>query len=194
MAPRLRETSSDGGRTKWLPGLAPQGLLCVSKDQGVDYAQFSTSVRSPDNHVDTHHVRLVWTDPRTGMDYEIQSRRDFGEDVPWPGCLYLVTNRPTGERASFYFASLEGTEASLAGLVDVAEGLIARRSHRNGRRRRWGGRGRVWRRLVERARGIAWGPQPDPRRRNHVDAHGRLLVWKEAREPDAGGRGVSSPA
>ncbi|MGW8320978.1 MAG: hypothetical protein ACWGSD_05430 [Thermodesulfobacteriota bacterium] len=132
-------------------------------------------------------------DPRTGMEYEIQSGRDLEEDAPWPGRLYLVTNRRTRDRASFHFASLEGTEASLAGLVDVAEGLIARRCPRNRGRRRWGDGSRVWRRLVERARGIACGPRPEPRVPGNVDAHGQLLVWKGARESDPERRGVSFP-
>lgn len=172
----------------------PGRFFCASGDPGVDYAQLPSILKSPDAPVDAPPVRLVWTDPRTSMEYEFQSRRDLEENAPWPGHLYLVTNRRTGERASFHFASLEGTEASLAGLVDVAEGLIARRSHRNGRRRRWGRRRRVWRRLVERTRGIAQGLRPEPRVPAQVDAHGQLLVWKGAQEPDAGGRGVSSPA
>lgn len=83
--------------------------------------------------METHELRLVWTDPRTGTEYLIYSSETPETDVPWLITSYLVRNLRNGAQASVEHERMQRLQESLMELVDEAEHLISHRSghHRN---------------------------------------------------------------
>ena len=99
---------------------------------------------------------MVWTDPRTGTEYFIQSKDRHQAESHWPATQYLVRNLHTGERASFSHESLEHIQESVTELIDEAEGLLAQRSGRRWTRALWKPGREVMGTVVEQARRLRW--------------------------------------
>jgi hypothetical protein len=117
------------------------------------------SPRVLEENVEVHELRLVWTDPRTGTEYEITGRDVGQEESVRFSAAYLVRNRLTGEQASFPYKRPEDLQEFLTGLVDAAEAYVSQRTKKGGVFRRWGVGARAVGVAVKRATNRRWRKQ-----------------------------------
>jgi hypothetical protein len=109
-----------------------------------------------EENVEVQELRLVWTDPRTGTEYEITGRDAGQEEGARFSAAYLVRNRLTGEQASFPYERPEDLQEFLMGLVDSAEAYVGQRSKKNGVFGLWGVGARAVGTAVRRATNGRW--------------------------------------
>ena len=109
--------------------------------------------------MEVQELRLVWTDPRTGTEYEITGKDVGQEEGTRFSAAYLVRNCVTGEQASFPYERPEDLQEFLTGLVDAAEAYVSQRTKKGGVFRRWGVGARAVGTAVRRATNRRWKRQ-----------------------------------
>ena len=109
--------------------------------------------------MEPNQQKIIWTDPRTGTEYDILAGENRQDDKPWLATSYLVRNRVSGEQASFPYESWEELQEFLTRLADEAEGFIRQRSKRNMRFALRSTGNRVVGTVVRGAKALRWRKQ-----------------------------------